>query len=247
MFQFLRSLFSDGDNASLAAIPAGQRIYAVGDIHGRLDLFEALIAEIERDDAQAGTAQTTVILLGDLVDRGPDSAGVVSRARKWQVQRDVRILTGNHEEMFLRSFKDEEMMRHFLRHGGRQTVLSYGVGRKDLSAANVEESQKLMKKAVPKEDRAYIANFEDMIEIGQYVFVHAGIDPDLPLAAQKKHDLRWIREPFLSHSEPLEKVVVHGHTIRDHPEDRGNRIGIDTGAYATGRLTALVLEGSRRR
>lgn len=247
MLQFLRSLFSDSDETAVSSIPPGRRVYAVGDIHGRLDLFEALISAIEQDDAAAGTAQTTIVLLGDLVDRGPDSAGVVRRARKWQDNRDVRILTGNHEEMFLRSFKDEEMMRHFLRHGGRQTVLSYGVDRNALSEADIEEAQQLMSKAVPESERVYIANFEDMVEIGQYVFVHAGVDPELPLSEQRKQDLRWIREPFLSHSEPLEKVVVHGHTICSDPEDRGNRIGIDTGAYSSGRLTALVLEGSRRR
>ncbi len=247
MLQFLRSLFSESDAANLPSIPAGQRVYAVGDIHGRLDLFEALIEAIEQDDADAGSASSTVILLGDLVDRGPDPAGVVRRAREWQDQREVRILSGNHEEMFLRSFKDEEMMRHFLRHGGRQTIMSYGVGRKALSEASITEAQALMDAAVPESERVYIANFEDMIVIGQYVFVHAGIDPQVPLEAQRKSDLRWIREPFLSHSEPLEKVVVHGHTICNEPEDRGNRIGIDTGAYSSGRLTALVLEGSRRR
>ena len=247
MLQFLRSLFSDSTESALPAVPAGERAYAIGDIHGRLDLFEALIAAIEQDDAEASAADTTVILLGDLVDRGPDSAGVVRRAREWQDQRKVRILCGNHEEMFLRSFEDLEMMRHFLRHGGRQTVLSYGVKRDALADANIEKAQKLMNKAVPQSERDYIASFEDLIEIGDYLFVHAGIDPDVPLSGQRKSDLRWIREPFLSHSEPLEKVVVHGHTISNLPEDRGNRIGIDTGAYSSGRLTALVLEGSRRR
>lgn len=247
MLQFLRSLFSDNPEAALPAVPAGERVYAIGDIHGRLDLLEALIDAIERDDAEAPAAETTVILLGDLVDRGPDSAGVIQRAREWQGQRKVRILCGNHEEMFLRSFKDEEMMRHFLRHGGRQTVLSYGVDRDALADANIEKAQRLMKKVVPGADRVYISGFEDMIEIGDYVFVHAGIDPEVPLDVQRKNDLRWIREPFLSHAEPLEKVVVHGHTISNLPEDKGNRIGIDTGAYSSGRLTALVLEGSRRR
>ncbi len=247
MLQFLRSLFSDNDDAALPAVPAGERVYAVGDIHGRLDLFNALIQAMEQDDAEAGSARTTFILLGDLVDRGPDSAGVVRRAREWQQQRNVRILGGNHEEMFLRSFEDAEIMRHFLRHGGRQTVESYGVGREELGAADIEKAQKLMNKAVSLSEREYIAGFEDVIVVGDYVFVHAGIDPDVPLDAQRKSDLRWIREPFLSHAQPFEKVVVHGHTICNAPEVRGNRIGIDTGAYSSGRLTALVLEGSRRR
>ncbi len=247
MLKFIKSIFSERDEEDQASIPVGQRVYAVGDIHGRLDLFESLIEAIEHDDAQAGTAATTVVLLGDLVDRGPDSAGVVRRARAWQQQRDVRILCGNHEEMFLNSFENEDMMRHFLRHGGKETVASYGVALKKLTAGSVAEAQQLMRAAVPPEEHEYISSFEDMIRIGGYVFVHAGIDPEMPLDNQRKQDLRWIREPFLSHSEPYDIVVVHGHTICDQPEDMGNRIGIDTGAYTSGRLTALVLEGSRRR
>lgn len=247
MLQFFKSLFSDAEEKSLPAVPSGQRVYAVGDIHGRLDLFEALIEAIERDDDTAGTAATTVILLGDLVDRGPDSAGVIRRARQWQAQRDVRILCGNHEEMFLRSFDSVDMMKHFLRHGGKQTAMSYGVDRKAFSSASVEDVQELLIRAVPAEDRAYLAAFDDLVKIGDYVFVHAGIDPEVSFDEQRPQDLRWIREPFLSWSEPHGGVIVHGHTISDEPEDKGNRIGIDTGAYASGRLTALVLEGSRRR
>ena len=247
MLQLLKTLFTDREAKFRPAVPAGQRIYAIGDIHGRLDLFESLADAIERDDHEAGSAETTVILLGDLVDRGPASAGVLRFARDWQSRRRVRILCGNHEEMFLRSFDDSDMMRHFMRHGGRQTVLSYGIDAKALGTASVAEMQAMMRDCVPKQDRDYIAAFEDMIPIGDFVFVHAGINPEAVLAEQRPQDLRWIREPFLSHSEPHEKVVVHGHTIFDEVQDRGNRIGIDTGAYSTGRLTALVIEGSERR
>jgi serine/threonine protein phosphatase 1 len=219
----------------------------VGDIHGRLDLFEPLIAAIEADDVASGPAETTVILLGDLVDRGPDSAGVIARAREWQRQRKVRVLAGNHEEMFLQSFDKTETLKHFLRFGGKETVLSYGLDRQAYQSASIEEVQAMMHAAVPAEDRAFLAGFEDMIAIGDYVFVHAGISPLLPFEEQRTHDLRWIREPFLSHPDPFGAVVVHGHTITDEPQDRGNRIGIDTGAYLSGRLTALVLEGSSRR
>lgn len=231
----------------MATLPAGQRVYAVGDIHGRLDLFEALIAEIEADDAAGAPAETTVILLGDLVDRGPDSAGVIARAREWQRQRRVRILAGNHEEMFLQSFDKVETLKHFLRFGGKETVLSFGVDPEAYLVASVQEVQDLMRAAVPAEDRAFLESFEDMIAIGDYLFVHAGISPQVPFEEQRTGDLRWIREPFLSHAEPFGAVVVHGHTISDEPQDRGNRIGIDTGAYLSGRLTALVLEGSTRR
>jgi len=248
MLKSLRQLFERQGTAPPAAeVPAGQRVYAIGDIHGRLDLFEAMIAAIEADDAAGAPADTTVILLGDLVDRGPDSAAVVARARDWQRQRKVRILQGNHEEMFLSSFEDADTLRHFLRFGGKETVLSYGIDPEAYRQASVEEVQQLMQRAIPPEERAFLAGFEDMIAIGDYLFVHAGILPEQPLEEQKPRHLRWIREPFLSHAEPHGAVVVHGHTITHEPQDRGNRIGIDTGAYMSGRLTALVLEGSERR
>lgn len=247
MIKSLRRLLSRESEAPSAAIPAGERVYAVGDIHGRLDLFERMIAAIEADDAACGDARTTVILLGDLVDRGPHSAGVVARAREWQRQRSVRILAGNHEEMFLKSFTDVDVLRHFLRFGGKETVLSYGLDPVAYRAAEVEEVQAMINATVSEEERAYLAGFEDTIAIGDYLFVHAGINPANPIDGQLIKDLRWIREPFLSHPQPFGAVVVHGHTITDAPVDRGNRIGVDTGAYISGRLTALVLEGKTRR
>lgn len=247
MFDFLKKLFSKDEPEALPMIPDGQRIYAIGDIHGCDALFAALITAIEADDLAEGKAETLVILLGDLVDRGPDSAGVIARAKAWQSNRSVRILAGNHEEMFLRSFSDIEVLRHFLRHGGRETVLSFGVERAEYTTATLEEVQGMMGNRVPQNVRDYVEGFEDMISVGDYVFVHAGINPEHRMAEQKAHDLRWIREPFLSWQEPHEKLVVHGHTINEQPQDKGNRIGIDTGAYNTGRLTCLVLEGTSRR
>ena len=247
MFARLKQLFREGEAETVAAIPPGQRVYAVGDIHGRRDLFQMMVEAIEEDDRSSPPAETTVILLGDLVDRGPDSAGVIQLTREWQERRCVRVIAGNHEEMFLTSFHDEDMLRHFLRHGGRETVLSFGVTPEDLRSATFEEVQALMDRAVPAETRAFLDGFEDKIAIGDYLFVHAGIDPALSLDEQPVETLRWIREPFLSHSDSHGPVVVHGHSITKEVEDRGNRIGIDTGAYASGRLTALVLEGTQRR
>jgi len=231
----------------VAHVPAGQRIYAVGDIHGRLDLLRQLIEKIEADDVASGQADSLVILLGDLVDRGPDSRGVLDTVRAWQQRRKVRVLMGNHEEMFVNALDREEVLRHFLRHGGRETVLSYGMEREQYRAAKVAEVQQWMRAAVPQEDLDFIASFEDRIVVGDYLFVHAGILPGTPLEEQRSKDLRWIREPFLSHAAPHEHVVVHGHSISEGPEDRGNRIGIDTGAYDSGCLTAIVLEGDERR
>ncbi len=246
MIEALRQLFRPKPSGPLPAIPAGQRLYAIGDIHGRLDLFEALVAAIEADDAARAAAETTIILLGDLVDRGADSAGVVAAARELSARRKVRILAGNHEEMFLRCFDDVELLRHFLRFGGTETILSYPVDPVAFRRAELDEAQELMRAAVPEADRSFMQGFEDTIVIGDYLFVHAGIRPDVPLDQQKLDDLRWIREPFLSHSGDHGHIVVHGHTITDAPVIARNRIGIDTGAYKSGRLTALMLEGTTR-
>jgi len=246
MISKLRNLFSAQPATNAAAVPAGQRIYAIGDVHGRADLFAALAAAIETDDIDRGTAATQVILLGDLVDRGPDSAGVLRQAREWQQRRPLRALKGNHEEMFLDAFTKEDVLRHFLRYGGRETILSYPVDPEVYSEASLAETQALMHAAVPAEDVAFMQAMEDLIIIGDYVFVHAGIRPGVPLAEQRAGDLRWIRDPFTSSREDLGVTVVYGHTIYDHAEIAACRIGIDTGAYRSGRLTALGLEDSRR-
>ena len=246
MFESLSKLFRPHPAMPLPSVPTGQRIYAIGDIHGRRDLFDALIAAIEADDSTRAKAATTIVLLGDLVDRGPDSAGVIAAARALMVRRSVRILCGNHEEMFLRSFDDQELLRNFLRYGGRETILSYPLDLAQWNAAPLEEAQALMRQAVPNADLEFIHSFEDRIVIGDYCFVHAGIFPGVVLEEQSLSDLRWIREPFLGHTGDYGFVVVHGHTITPEPVIRRNRIGIDTGAYASGRLTALALEGESR-
>jgi serine/threonine protein phosphatase 1 len=247
MFEPLRQMFRPKPAVPRAAVPAGERYYVIGDIHGRRDLFEALIEAVEADDRDAGTARTTIVLLGDLVDRGPDSAGVVALAMQWRSRRRVELLAGNHEEMFLDSFEDEGVLRHFLRHGGRRTVLSYGVPPAQYEEASLGELQAIMARAVPHAHRSFLAAGKDHLVAGDYLFVHAGIAPDVPLEEQKPHHLRWIREPFLDHEAPHDHFVVHGHTITEDIDLRPNRLGIDTGAYRTGRLTALVLEGESRR
>jgi serine/threonine protein phosphatase 1 len=246
MLNTFRTMLRTPPRETLPRVPEGERVYAIGDIHGRLDLFEALIVDIETRETTLPRMLTSIILLGDLVDRGPESAMVVETARQWARRRVLHILCGNHEEMFLRSFTDKKVLRHFLRFGGAETLASYGVDKKLIKKAKASEIQEKMLELVPQEHLDFLAGFEDRVEIGDYLFVHAGIDPDRPLEAQKERDLRWIREPFLSHADPFGRIVVHGHTITDKVEERPNRIGIDTGAYCTGRLTALVLEGTGR-
>lgn len=248
MFETLRTFFGKKDQPPRPALPAGERVYAIGDIHGRLDLFEELIHAIERDELdEPASGQTTVVLLGDLIDRGPQSAQVVARAREWQARRPLRILAGNHEEMFLESFDSADVLRHFLKHGGKETVLSYGLPEAVCNNATLEEIQAHMHGCVPKQDRDFIAGFESCVSIGDFLFVHAGIRPGVPLEAQVRRDMLWIRDPFLRYQDMHPQFVIHGHTICETIDEHSNRTGIDTGAFRSGILTAIVLEGERRR
>lgn len=246
MLDTLRLMLRPTSARPRPAVPDGQRAYAIGDIHGRLDLLIALQAAILADDRGRSRAATTVVLLGDLVDRGPDSSGVLAFARQWRATDDVRLILGNHEEMFLASLEDPETFRHFIRFGGRETVLSYAVDAEQFDEAPLEQAHAIMRAAVPASDLAFLDEFGDYVVIGDYLFVHAGVRPGTPLDEQRPADLRWIREPFLASRADHGHCVVHGHTITAEPELRHNRIGIDTGAYMSGRLTALGLEGTER-
>jgi serine/threonine protein phosphatase 1 len=247
MLNLLRSLLETRPVPEvIPSLPEGQRVYAIGDIHGRYDLFCRMIARIEADEAARPAADTTVILLGDLVDRGPDSAGVIATAREWAQRRRVRILAGNHEEMFLGSFEREDTLRHFLRHGGRETLLSYPIDPDVYNRATLDELRTIMTEVVPQEDLEFIRSMEDRIQIGDYVFVHAGVRPGIPLEDQKTSDLRWIRGEFIEGPESRDFAVVHGHTILETPHVSPLRISLDTGAYSSGLLTAIGLEGTGR-
>ncbi len=237
-----------GNRFPQASIPPGQRVYAIGDIHGCDDLLGELIDAIDADDAARKPAETTIIVLGDLVDRGPDSAKVVERLRTLKQQRPaLRLILGNHEEIFLGALSgDSKALRMFTRIGGRETLLSYGVGVEQYDRCDYEELQHALDVKIPQAHRDFLASFEDMITIGDYMFVHAGIRPSVPLDDQIARDLRWIREPFLGFPRSLGKIVVHGHTISDEVEQRLHRIGIDTGAYLTGRLTAVGMHDAER-
>ena len=232
---------------SLPAIPAGERVYAIGDVHGCLDELDRLLALIDADDAARVPSRTTLIFLGDLIDRGPASAQVVERVRRLMIERSVRCLTGNHEEVFLHALDgDAKALKLFCRIGGRETALSYGLSADEYEHADYQELETALSRLVPIEHRAMLEAGEDMIVVGDYLFVHAGIRPQASLDDQRTADLRWIRDTFLDHDRPLEKMVVHGHTITDTVETRPHRIGIDTGAFDSGVLTALGLEGADR-
>jgi serine/threonine protein phosphatase 1 len=249
MFRRLFSAFSNSaQGAPTGGIPTGTRLYAVGDIHGRLDLLDDLLGQIERDDAARAPADSQVIFLGDLVDRGPQSAQVIQRLLDLSQRTDkVRFLLGNHEEVFLKALKGEKgAMQFFVRIGGKATVLSYGVSEAEYQACDYAELAQMLCERVPAAHIAFLERFEDLIEIGDFAFVHAGIRPDLPLAEQKPATLRWIREEFIDHRGPFEKIIVHGHTITKNVDEQKWRIGIDTGAFDSGKLTAMGFEATQR-
>lgn len=231
------------------AIPKGRRVYAIGDIHGCDDLFAELIDLIRADNAARSPAQVTLILLGDLVDRGSRSADVVERAIRLQGEfDDMRLLIGNHEECFLAALTgDVRRLRYFMRIGGDATVRSYWNSEASLTEASLEEVAAQLPSMVPQAHVEFLGSGADMVAIGDYVFVHAGIRPGVPLARQTLEDMRWIREEFLDDARDHGAMIVHGHTIKDDVDECANRIGIDTGAYKSGVLTAIVVEDTERR
>lgn len=232
-----------------ARVPDGVRVYAIGDVHGRNDLLQSLLDQIARDDTTRGAAETQIIFLGDLVDRGDDSAGVIETAMALKTSgRSVRFLLGNHEEVFLKACRKRDLktLRFFLKIGGDATLQSYPIPRSEYLTLTLEELADRLPSLIPEAHLAFLENFEDQIILGDYAFVHAGIRPGIPLSEQKRSDMRWIREEFTDHRGDLEKVVVYGHTIYAEIEERGSRIGIDTGAFASGVLTAIGLEGDER-
>lgn len=246
MFRNLKNWFAPKRKSATPTVPRGQRVYAVGDVHGQNDLFNSLIEQIEADDAARGAAHTTIVLLGDLVDRGPDSSGVLDAAIGLGKRRRVRALCGNHEEMFLKSLDSTALLRDFLRRGGRETVLSYPIDEDTYNDLDFDQLRLELHKLVPERHVQFLHSLEDWIIIGDYLFVHAGIRPGVAIEEQSTQDLRWIREPFLSASPSCNYCVVHGHTISKRPEVHPGRIGIDTGAYISGRLTAIGLEADQR-
>jgi serine/threonine protein phosphatase 1 len=222
------------------ALPPGQRIYAIGDIHGCADRLRALHGIIARDLAARPVAAATLVHVGDYVDRGPDSAGVVEiLANPSLPMASVVNLMGNHEQMMLLALThaDKRFAAHWLENGGAAALASWGI----------EPSRRLSEWAdgVPAAHLAFLRGLKKTHRAGDFLFVHAGIRPGLPIAFQDPEDLLWMREPFLSWEGDLGAIVVHGHTPTKEPVVRPNRIGIDTGAVLGGPLTCAVLEADR--
>lgn len=220
----------------------------VGDIHGRLDLLEELLHLLEQDVSKRGKLKIAIVFLGDLIDRGPASAGVVERLRSYSPPfAEPLFLMGNHEEVLLRVLAgDAELLKQWLKFGGAECLRSYGGDLLLLGRMQPDQAIAYVRRLVPKTHVRFLRSFADTISFGRYLFVHAGVRPGTPLREQLQTDLRWIREPFLEDERDHGSVVVHGHTISETVDLRANRIGIDTGAYRTGVLTALAIERGER-
>ncbi len=246
------TLLCDPDSPEFAhaAAPEGTRLIAVGDIHGHLDLLDDLTNKLERE-CRRNPARTHLIFLGDYIDRGPASAEVIERlaglAPDWATPHFLR---GNHEQCLidiLSGAAPDDTLAAWLDYGGRETLASYGLGGPLLYSGDLSAIREAVRQAIPAPHRRFVEATLPCLRFGDYLFAHAGIRPGVALEAQSADDLLWIREPFLSSQEDFGAVVVHGHTITPTPENHGNRIGIDTGVYRHGVLTAVILEGTSRR
>jgi serine/threonine protein phosphatase 1 len=242
---------SEASLARPAAVPDGTAVYAIGDIHGRADLLAELHRRIADDRERGAVVRRVIVYLGDYVDRGDDSAGVIDLVIEGVPDGFEAVhLLGNHERLMLDFWADTIHGPVWLSNGGDATLRSYGV---ELGEGSLPRGPKLvelqaeMRRALPARDLAFLKGLQLSHVEGDYLFVHAGVRPGVRLEDQREADMIWIRSLFLDSTLDHGRIVVHGHTIVPEPVFRPNRIDIDTGAYASGRLTCLVLEGTKRR
>ncbi|PVM88355.1 serine/threonine protein phosphatase [Caulobacter endophyticus] len=233
--------------------PGGEVVYAIGDVHGRADLLGSMVSAIWHDIDSHGIRKPVIVPLGDYIDRGPETRRVLQilLAIRDSGEVEFRPLMGNHEQIMLGFLSDDPMVgAKWVRFGGAETLRAYGVPPPSPSVQDPDiwrRTQAAFIKALPQRHLAFLEALEICHERGDYFFAHAGVRPGVRLADQDETDLLWIRAPFLQEAKELEKIVVHGHTPEEIPMFKDCRIGLDTGAYATGRLTAIRLEGTTRR
>jgi serine/threonine protein phosphatase 1 len=234
--------------AEAAAFPQGRVGYAVGDIHGRADLLGQMLDRLEREQPPPqAAAPPIVVFLGDYVDRGPDSRRVIDMLLEGRPRGfERRFLIGNHESMLLAFLDDPIQNRHWLTQGGMATLGSYGVPVPPAMAsrAALVQAGELFREQLPRAHLHFLCGLERYVVLGDYALVHAGVDPGKPIDAQSDQDLLWIRKKFLNGRRRYDYMVVHGHTPIGAPYKDDRRISIDTGAYASGRLTAVKLHGA---
>jgi serine/threonine protein phosphatase 1 len=226
-------------------LPDGVRIYAVGDVHGRDDLLKQVFTVIDADVARSPIHQPIEIYLGDYIDRGPHSRSTLDLLIDRGRSRQAVFLRGNHEAYFLEVLGNPNKLADFRQFGGLQTLMSYDV-QPSLNPDSAEQVELIRKlnEAVPTSHLEFLRNLKPSFECGDFFFAHAGVRPGIPLKEQQESDLLWIRDEFLDSKANFGKFVVHGHTPVREPDFRSNRVNIDTGAYATGNLTLLRIQGS---
>ncbi len=238
---------SAGSPAGPARAPDGLRLYAVGDIHGRLDLLDQIADWIAGDLARAPIPAVTVFL-GDYIDRGPNSFGVVDRLSGDEFPTPVKALRGNHEEMLLTFLDNDASLEAWRRYGGLETLHSYGVPViKIMRGQGFDAAREALLERLPQRHLDFYRNTGFFAEAGDYFFCHAGVRPGVALNAQSPDDLMWIREEFIRYGGTYPKRIVHGHTPVSTPMVMPDRVNIDTGAYASGALTCVALEGDTLR
>ena len=219
------------------------RLYVVGDIHGRADLLDRMIKRIADDLAARPVPDSLVVTVGDYIDRGPDSFGVIERLRRNPFPTRYMALKGNHEALLQHFLLVPTTGAHWRRLGGLETLRSYGVPADDMQAGrNYLAAARTLAHAVPSEHFDFLASLDTSLTVGGYFVCHAGVRPGVPLERQQEEDLLWIREPFLASNSDFGKVIVHGHTPASEPELRRNRVNVDTGAFMSGRLTCAAID-----
>ena len=222
--------------------PDGMVIYAIGDIHGRVDLLEMLGTRIDRDADRERPKEIIEIYLGDYIDRGPNSSRVIDWLLKRQQDRNVLFLRGNHELVLEEFLAKESTLKDWHQIGGFETLASYGVDYVLLhDNYNETEIRREFAARFPPEHRQFLNGLATTIDLGAYFFVHAGVRPGVRLDEQAESDCLWIRDEFLEHEDDFGHIVVHGHSPVLAPELLPNRINLDTAAYATGRLSCLKI------
>lgn len=224
-------------------IPNGMRLYVIGDVHGRDDLLEPLLQRIDADVQTTPCNRPVEIFLGDYIDRGPASRQVIDRLIKRRAVRETVCLKGNHETYITAFLDNPTLLSDWGRIGGFETLLSYGLSPSiKMQPSEQTELARALNQELPDSHRVFLRNLTPLYFCGDFSFVHAGVRPGIPLEWQNENDLLFIRDDFLFCEEDFGRIVVHGHTPVAQPDIRHNRINIDTGAYATGRLTCLVLQ-----
>jgi serine/threonine protein phosphatase 1 len=237
----LRELRVRGRRPSL---PAELRIYAIGDIHGRLDLLNELLARISADIALRPAVRPLYVFLGDYIDRGSASRETIDRLIEHGKTHESVFLKGNHELIAIKCLSDRGLFDQWLRLGGLETLVSYGVPAETLAnGKQIAELQSAFHGALPQAHFRFFRDLKNSFECGDFFFAHAGVKPNVELSRQKENDLLWIRGEFLTSKDDFGKIIVHGHTPTREIEVAPNRINIDTGAFATGLLSCLVIDG----